>query len=355
MKYGLIYYRDTANLGDDILSYAGKQFLPRVDYYINREETDVFIPEEKEYVAAILNGWYIHYSYAFPPSPYLLPLFVGTHFNIDTSIFNDYSYLDGRTAEYLKKNGPVGGRDTHTVEILQQKGIDSYFSGCLTLTLQKYPDVLPNHSIILTDVSDEITGYVKKLLPEQNIICKTHNLKPEEIGSSNWRERENRVESYLKEYQAADLVITTRLHCALPSMALGTPVLLVGRFDEDFNDRLKDFASYCTCYSEEEILNGKAEEAICHPAANKSIQLLADHMSECCRSFIRRAEEQQYEVSELPEPSWYRELFVERTQLMRRSIDRLLRVRYSLEKQHVQDAATMEKLLGVVQKVMNMK
>lgn len=37
MKYGLIYYKNTHNLGDDILSYVGKKFLPKVDYYIDRE------------------------------------------------------------------------------------------------------------------------------------------------------------------------------------------------------------------------------------------------------------------------------------------------------------------------------
>ena len=47
MKYGVIYYNNTHNLGDDILSYAGKQFLPQVDYYIDREHLDVFIPNEK--------------------------------------------------------------------------------------------------------------------------------------------------------------------------------------------------------------------------------------------------------------------------------------------------------------------
>ena len=85
MKYGLIYYRDTDNLGDDILSYAGRRFLPKVDYYIDRESMDVFVPKEKESVAAILNGWYIHYSYAFPPSPYLAPLWIGARFNCLTS------------------------------------------------------------------------------------------------------------------------------------------------------------------------------------------------------------------------------------------------------------------------------
>lgn len=75
MKYGLIYYKNTHNLGDDILSYVGKKFLPKVDYYIDREHLDVFIPDEKEYVATIANGWFLHYCYTFQPSPYIYPLF----------------------------------------------------------------------------------------------------------------------------------------------------------------------------------------------------------------------------------------------------------------------------------------
>lgn len=134
MKYGMIYYHKTDNLGDDILSYAGKQFLPQVDYYIDRESLDVFTPETKEYVAAIVNGWYLHYHYTFQPSPYLIPLFIGTHFSKDQKIFNDYSYLDGNVTDYLKQHAPIGCRDFHTMETLHQKGIDSYFSGCLTLT-----------------------------------------------------------------------------------------------------------------------------------------------------------------------------------------------------------------------------
>lgn len=74
MKYGLIYYKNTHNLGDDILSYVGKKFLPKVDYYIDREHLDVFIPDEKEYVATIANGWFLHYCYTFQPSPYIYPL-----------------------------------------------------------------------------------------------------------------------------------------------------------------------------------------------------------------------------------------------------------------------------------------
>lgn len=55
MKYGLIHYRDTHNLGDNILSYAGKQFLPQMDYYIDPEHLDVFLPQDQEHVAVITN------------------------------------------------------------------------------------------------------------------------------------------------------------------------------------------------------------------------------------------------------------------------------------------------------------
>ena len=34
MKYGLVYFDGTDNIGDDIQSYAGMQFLPRVDFLI---------------------------------------------------------------------------------------------------------------------------------------------------------------------------------------------------------------------------------------------------------------------------------------------------------------------------------
>ena len=36
MKYGLVVYKDTDNIGDDILSYAAMRFLPRIDYIIDR-------------------------------------------------------------------------------------------------------------------------------------------------------------------------------------------------------------------------------------------------------------------------------------------------------------------------------
>src|SRR5690606_16492447 len=39
------------------------------------------------------------------------------------------------------------------------------------------------------------------------------------------------AENLLKKYAKAKLVITSRIHCALPCLALGTPVIFVNGFD----------------------------------------------------------------------------------------------------------------------------
>ena len=36
MKYGLLVFKETDNIGDDIQAYAAERFLPKVDYYIDR-------------------------------------------------------------------------------------------------------------------------------------------------------------------------------------------------------------------------------------------------------------------------------------------------------------------------------
>ena len=37
MKFGCLYYMDSENIGDDIQTYAQWRFLPKVDYWIDRE------------------------------------------------------------------------------------------------------------------------------------------------------------------------------------------------------------------------------------------------------------------------------------------------------------------------------
>ena len=68
MKYGIIVFKETTNIGDDIQSYAAMKQLPRVDYFIERESLNEFISNDNEKVKTIMNGWYMHNRFCFPPS-----------------------------------------------------------------------------------------------------------------------------------------------------------------------------------------------------------------------------------------------------------------------------------------------
>ncbi|MCI9418311.1 MAG: polysaccharide pyruvyl transferase family protein [Eubacterium sp.] len=348
MKYALIYYKNTYNIGDDILTYAEKRFLPRVDYRIDREEMDLFVPNEDEPTAAILNGWYLHHGYTFPPSPYILPFFIGAHFSRAQMRAGDYSFLDAAAGEYLKKYGPVGCRDDQTLKLLEEHGIPGYFSGCLTLTLPRFEHVPFTGEIVLTDVPKDVERYIKSRLSDQTIVCMTHTIASEEAGLC-WEDRERRAERLLKVYQGAGLVVTTRLHCALPSIALGTPVILLGTYDEDYYARISDFTKLCPCFRAQEILEGKADALLLHPSPNDSGSLeIRNSLIRACETFIAEAP-QRCKHMELPAKNVYREQYIERTVNMRRTIDALLNHCANLEEAQREGLEKLTRLASISQ------
>ena len=70
-----------------------------------------------------------------------------------------------------------------------------------------------------------------------NIVHTTH-IYPK---NSSHEDRFNKSEELLKMYSKAGLVITTRIHCALPCLALKTPVILINKnYDHKRFDGLYD-------------------------------------------------------------------------------------------------------------------
>jgi hypothetical protein len=66
-KFGLYEY-NTCNIGDDIQSIAARRFLPKIDYYINRDRIGEFEDKENdEEIKKILNAWYMCAPYSWPP------------------------------------------------------------------------------------------------------------------------------------------------------------------------------------------------------------------------------------------------------------------------------------------------
>ena len=130
IKYGLLIAR-TVNLGDDIQTLAARQFLPRVDVFLDRDNLQDVPDPPQGAIKAIMNGWFTLHPENWPPSRSLFPLFVSFH--ITPKIAN--KLLVSKNIEYLKNYEPIGTRDVYTKNLLEEYGIDAYFTGCLTLTL----------------------------------------------------------------------------------------------------------------------------------------------------------------------------------------------------------------------------
>ena len=286
MKFGLMYYKATDNIGDDIQTYVAMKYLPRIDYYIDREALSCFVPEQKEYVSMIMNGWFIHNKLAWPPSPYINPLLISMHFKElnDTDVGD--MYLKGYGGEFLKKYGPVGARDLDTQKRLNKNDIDAYFSGCMTLTIKRFKGIRKKDKICLVDVGEDIIKKVKDNTNSQIEIL-THFLDPKQTEKKDLMERMREVEDLLKKYQEARLVITTRLHVALPCVALGTPVILVHKelFD---NDRLGTFFNLVTNTLDSYFLDMDIKELLKKPPANsKEYVAMRKDIDKACKNFIK--------------------------------------------------------------------
>lgn len=269
MKNALLVYShpngNIFNIGDYVQSIAARQFLPTVDYYLDRERLNEPVGDE---VRLIMNGWFMHRPENWPPSSEIKPLFVAFHLNK----LAEKEMLTKEGVYYLKAHEPIGCRDHHTVSILMERGIDAYFSGCLTLTLGKTykHTVVSDAPIYLTDLNSTLQRNLKfKINCAIAIITKLHLLKKIQARmldcgitknliriaafyvtyrsvisddvflSAQYREQEieDRFESddekfryadeLLREYSKARYVVTSRIHCALPCLAMGTPVAFI--------------------------------------------------------------------------------------------------------------------------------
>lgn len=323
MKYGLLKYAENTqffNVGDNIQSLAAKQFLPRVDTYVNREKLGDY---KGESLKMILNGWFTHNVKDWVPSDAIIPLFVSFHMNNTAAPY----MLSPEGIAYLKKHQPIGCRDQYTVETLKKHGIDAYFTGCLTLTLDSYKvsDAERNDKIYIVDPLYGYTTKRKVTRSYKTFIRSILNGKIFELGKRakhlkkivsadllesaiyvnqeppsktyTHEEKFEMAEKLLHDYARAKLVITSRIHCALPCLAMGTPVIFVNGF-ETFTDSSR-FEGVIDLFNRIDIdaktgeweanfpLEGKINEHTEVKNLEKHHEL-ANIMKEKCRQFIEK-------------------------------------------------------------------
>ena len=249
MKYGVLVFKDTGNMGDDVQSYASSRFLPSTDYFIEREDLINFVGSKNEPISCIMNAFYMHKPQNFIPTDYINPLWISIHINTFVKDF----MLTGHGLDYFK-GFEVGARDNHTLDLLESAGVNSYLSGCLTLTLDRFDDTtVGGQGICMVDVPKDVENFVRSNTSKE-VITLTNWFGQGGLRDLGWEQRFHNVEKRLKIYQSSDLVITTRLHTALPCLALGVPVVLVKK---DVNDRFSTFYPLLNVTTGDKLLNGE--------------------------------------------------------------------------------------------------
>jgi len=221
MKYASFKYRLSGNFGDNIQTLAAEQYLPCVDFRISRD----FMAVDKvtEPTVLIMNGWFSQSpETAFPPHENIRPVFFGFHISPGSIS----SMLTSAGIEYLKQHEPIGCRDRTTCELLESKGINAFYSKCLTLTFpRRESDPKPGQVFI---VDAQCIPVPRNLAKD---ACFMSHLIPNGLPD---RAKELLARAALESYRSsARLVITTKIHCAMPCIAMGIPVVFFG----DPNDR----------------------------------------------------------------------------------------------------------------------
>lgn len=224
VKKAIIYYKDTDNIGDDIQTYAALKLLGSTDLYMDREALSSY---DEEPVKLLCNGYFMRHPENWPPSKKVDPYFISMH--ISNYYGCEEKMIDPKLKDYYNKNGGVGCRDRDTMRRLQAIGAEANYSGCMTLTLPK-PKVQKTDEILFVDAFLKVTSpafenyYIDKLVPaalKKDVSIIRHEMPLKHLSIE---ERLAKVENFLARYAAAKVIITSRIHCALPCLAMGTPV-----------------------------------------------------------------------------------------------------------------------------------
>ena len=311
MKYGVLWRKTTKNKGDDMQSYAASLWLPRIDYMVDVAELDTFEVPDDEPVATIMSFWYMWHKWNWPPAKQLYPMWMGVHYSDKqrgrpTGMVSKYEYLtDGVGRDYLRMYEPIGCRDYYTTKAFDALGISNEFTGCITLTLPKR-EIKPQKReyVVLVGVEKRVENAVREQLEGTNIDVKV--IAPTRENPSDnmtWEERKAEIEEMLDTYQNAKCVITFRLHCALPCLALETPVLLVRH--SFASPRFQPYKDWLHTAFPEQVVDGLFKDFILNPPANPDdYKPVREAIGRRVKDFLAKAAAENRKASEIWNPPY---------------------------------------------------
>ena len=346
MKKILLVYGDirTVNIGDYIQSLAAKQYFDDEDYeLVNRDELGLYSGAPAK---VIMNTWLTYKPENWPPSNKITPLFVALHINSSV----EKIMLSPENIGYFKKYEPIGCRDIYTMNLFKSRGVDAYFSSCLTTTLDLTYKV-PKHreGIYIVDplaympngkgVIEILKTLFQTILNVKSVLHIIRNyrknnkyeLRLSKIGVGrillitksylflrklldkdvfdqaifitqyhegneykSEEERFLRANELLRKYASAKYVITSRIHCALPCLGFQTPVIYIRNLEEGKKSTcrlggLGDFFNVVEVQNTKIIskfFDGKLKADFCFKNKD-TYKIYHDSLIEKCLNFIK--------------------------------------------------------------------
>ena len=209
---------------------AVRQHLDQFAGYVDRD----YMPDLPTPYAVIMQGWFTKNPHIFPLPQSVRPIWVGFHLGLHAAHLLERPEV----RNYLSAWGMVGCRDDMTARLLQEAGISAEVSGCLTTTFPRREKEPKSGKVFLVNTSG---------IPLPRAYRDGPSTRIDQEGAAWWSAAAKRAlaAELLQLYrEQAKLVITTRLHCALPCVAMGIPVVMLGDESDSRLDPIKGLAEF---------------------------------------------------------------------------------------------------------------
>lgn len=215
VKVGLFCYSNSTNVGDFIQTLAVAQHLDQEYHLVDRDFMNQY---DGEPMAVVMNGWFTDEPDNWPPSPSIIPVFLGFHISRESAaIIREHK-------EYFKRYAPIGCRDHMTAEYMRECSIDAYVSGCATMTFPRRAADLAADKVVLVD--EPLRNFLRS--ERRDFVFISHELEPYMSQPLRFQAASELLDFYREN---AGLIITRRIHCAMPCAAMGIPVVFSGMKD----------------------------------------------------------------------------------------------------------------------------
>ena len=263
MEIGVLGFSGSRNIGDYIQTKAVIDILNKQNIKIlDREKLNNY---KGDPIKTIINGWFMENPNNWPPSKNINPLFISFHINPSIS----KTFINQKSIQYFKQHEPIGCRDYYTRDLLVKNGVNAYFSSCVTLGIEreKYFNKPSPRGVIVIGAFDRLKPSLDYKSPLKFLLSLIkyplrslkYKIKLQRFNRYLYKQKfeirrysqitKNSINSHsegialademLKKIAESEIIITSRIHAALPALSMGLKVIFIDEGLEHTNHKMR--------------------------------------------------------------------------------------------------------------------